>query len=113
MKKINKNKIGIIATIILIILVTLVILNNIFVEQPKRLQASKDIRIGLLKDIYQECNANAYQVYNATWENNCAVKNLGENCLLPMSNVNVIENTYKENKDNCLEVYKLELSAIK
>ena len=91
-----KKNITITSAIFIVLLVTLLILNNMFVTEPKRLQTSKEIKIDILK-----------------WENNCSLKGLGENCLLPMVNVNIIENSYKENKDSCLEIYKLELNAIK
>ena len=108
-----KKNITITSAIFIVLLVTLLILNNMFVTEPKRLQTSKEIKIDILKDVYKQCNAIAYQTYNNTWENNCSLKGLGENCLLPMVNVNIIENSYKENKDSCLEIYKLELNAIK
>jgi hypothetical protein len=104
-----KKNIIITSAIIIVILITLVILGN----NQNNKQISKEIRLNISKNEYKACIVKAWEVYNSTWENNCLVKGLGENCSLPMVNVNSIEKTFKDNKDNCLEIYKLELNAIK
>lgn len=102
-----------ILTSLTILVITLIFLNNIFVTEPKKQQVIKEFKIETLKDSYTQCIEKEWKTYNSTWENNCLVKGLGENCVLPLYNSNLIEKTFKENKENCLEIYKLELNAIK
>ena len=54
---------------------------------------------------YDMCISAAARFYLVNWEGECGRLNRGENCALPKTLADSIENSYKDEKDRCYKVH--------
>lgn len=56
---------------------------------------------------YADCKQSAFSDYDFSWKSACKSRKLGEDCMLPTNQAQVLDKTLAEAKSDCLEVYKL------
>ena len=107
------KKIIIIVAVILAIIYILTTLNRIFVIEPRNRTMAKSIKAELVRDDYVQCKLDAAKNYDHMWESSCMDLGEGTSCLLAPDTANTYNGILEKANDNCLEIYKLELGAIK
>jgi ABC-type dipeptide/oligopeptide/nickel transport system permease component len=82
--------------------------NSIERQQEEKLRAEADVKYyAELK--YNYCLDDAYTDYMNYWNEECSALVKEDNCRNLTSTANRLNEWHKEQKDTCLEMYKLEL----
>lgn len=97
----------------LLLTISLSVLNNIFVTQPRVQAAIKEVNIGTIKNVYAQCISNGEDNYSRMWDNSCLSLGKGKDCMLPDDTANTYTAILKESRNTCLELYKLDMISVK
>lgn len=73
------------------------------VESEEREKTEKAMEEGNKRQRYLTCKSFAEADYHAWWEKECEARGLGEGCSLPLVNANRMEDTLKNDIDNCFK----------
>ena len=82
----------------------------LFVLNPRNARSEK---LSEIKSAYDMCVSNANAKYNSNFKNECRVRNLKEDCSLPLEIGDMLDANAKGKKDDCLQIYKTDVALYK
>lgn len=97
---------------ILLILGTMQIKSNEKVAREIEMEQVKEFKIEDAKRDYAICLDYSYQAYSENWDKHCTMIGKGADCGLPTATSNNLSSLKAKANDDCMELYKLELSNI-
>lgn len=82
-------------------------------QAQKRAEQKKEIQILTIETKYENCINKAEWDYVNRWEQHC--KDIGEkpNCRIALATANAYDKDLENSKNQCFDVYKLELGLVK
>ena len=97
---------------LLLILGAMQIKSNEKVAREIEQEQVKEFKIEDAKRDYAMCLDNSYKAYSTNWDTHCEMLGKGSDCGLPTATSKNINEAHDKANDDCMELYKLELSNI-
>jgi len=114
MNKTQKVAGGIIISVIVIFVLTIMYQSMIVIPQAKleaeanaieaKINAEREARV-VRENNYQQCLATAWEVYSNQWDSTCVIDGKAKDCSLPVYRHQSIDQSYTVAKDRCLTLY--------
>ncbi len=108
MKFIKNNLKTLLAFVAFIILAIILLFALVITPANREQQRIAEEKLAELRKAvaFDNCEEQAWESYDLSWENNCSALNRVENCMLPIHLADTLDNAKEKAIDRCVAIYK-------